>query len=328
MEGKKALIDENLFIEVLIAEATITRKMTKEEIDVYRAPFLRPESRYPIYMWPNELPVAGTPARNVEVVERISEWLRSSETPKLVQYASPGVMIPPKAADWMAKNYRNIETQFIGYGRVAIAAHDEGIEAIVNMSQISAREEAKSPLAHTHWVAEQVFDWAEIGASHIHPGFFAEDLYLFTAGSIPREGKINLPFGDGKHAPVSAEDIARVVVGILIDPQQHVGQHYVVTGSREMTLSEMADVFSTELGKPVEYVNIPVAAWKDALDENALMPPYLTTHLTAVAVDHQNGIFSAETDVVETIGGQPPESLTDFIRRNMDVFGEAVAMTT
>jgi len=37
--------------------------------------------------------------------------------PKLVQYASPGVMIPPKAADWMANNYRNIETQFIGYGR-------------------------------------------------------------------------------------------------------------------------------------------------------------------------------------------------------------------
>lgn len=26
-------------------------------------------------------------------------------------------MIPPKAADWLAKNYRNIETQFIGYGR-------------------------------------------------------------------------------------------------------------------------------------------------------------------------------------------------------------------
>jgi haloalkane dehalogenase len=117
VEGKKALIDENLFIEVLIAEATITRKMTKEELDIYRTPFINPKSRYPIYMWPNELPVAGTPARNVKVVERISHWLRSSETPKLVQYASPGVMIPPKAADWMANNYRNIETQFIGYGR-------------------------------------------------------------------------------------------------------------------------------------------------------------------------------------------------------------------
>jgi NAD(P)H dehydrogenase (quinone) len=211
---------------------------------------------------------------------------------------------------------------------VAIAARDEGVESVVNMSQISAREEAKSPLSHTHWVTEQVFEWADIGASHIHPGFFAEDLYLFTAGSIPREGKINLPFGDGKHAPVSATDIARVVVGILIDPQPHVGKHYIVTGPTDMTLSEMADVFSTELGKPVEYVNIPVEAWKNALDENPLMPSYLATHLAAVAVDHQNGIFSAETNVVETIGGQPPESLTDFVRRNIDVFGEPVAAKT
>ncbi len=196
------------------------------------------------------------------------------------------------------------------------------------MSQISAREEAKSPLSHTHWVTKQIFDWASIGASHIHPGFFAEDLYLFTAGSIPREGKINLPFGDGKHAPVGAEDIARVVVGILIDPKPHVGKHYVLTGPTDMTLNEMAEVFRAELGKPVEYVNIPVDAWKDALDENPSLPPYLATHLATVALDHQNGIFSAETDLVETIDGQPPESLADFIRRNIDEFDEPVATRT
>jgi NAD(P)H dehydrogenase (quinone) len=204
---------------------------------------------------------------------------------------------------------------------VAIAARDEGVEAVVNMSQISAREEAKSPLSHTHWLTEQVFDWTNIGASHIHPGFFAEDLYLFTAGSIPREGKIYLPFVVGKHAPVSANDIARVVVGILIDPQSHVGKHYIVTGPLNMTLDEMANVFSKELGKPVEYVNIPVDAWKNALIEQAEMPEYLATHLAAVAVDHQNGIFSAETKVVETIGGRPAETLEEFIRRHIDIFG-------
>jgi haloalkane dehalogenase len=117
VEGKKALIDENLFIELLIVNATITRQMTEEEIDVYRAPFLEPESRYPIYMWPNELPVGGTPARNVRVVERVGEWLRNSDTPKLLQYASPGALMPPKAAEWAARNFRNIETQFVGYGR-------------------------------------------------------------------------------------------------------------------------------------------------------------------------------------------------------------------
>jgi len=117
VEGKKALIDENLFIEVLLANATIARRMTEEEMDVYRAPFREPESRYPIYMWPNELPVGGTPARNVQVVEQIGEWLRTSDTPKLLQYASPGAIMPPQAAEWAARNFRNIETQFVGYGR-------------------------------------------------------------------------------------------------------------------------------------------------------------------------------------------------------------------
>jgi haloalkane dehalogenase len=59
LEGNQALIDENLLVEMLIANATVTRKLTKEELDVYRAPFLNPKSRYPIYVWPNELPVAG-----------------------------------------------------------------------------------------------------------------------------------------------------------------------------------------------------------------------------------------------------------------------------
>ena len=116
VEGRKDLIDDNLFIEVLLANATITRQMTEEEMDVYRAPFLQPESRYPIFMWPNELPIGGTPARNVRVVERIGEWLRTSDTPKLLQYASPGVIMPPQAAEWAARNFRNIETQFVGYG--------------------------------------------------------------------------------------------------------------------------------------------------------------------------------------------------------------------
>ena len=116
VEGKKAIIEKNIFIEVLLAKATITRRMTEEELDVYRAPFLKPASRYPIYVWPNELPVGGSPARNVQVVERIGRWLRDSATPKLLQYASPGVIVPPKAAEWAAQNYRNIETQFIGYG--------------------------------------------------------------------------------------------------------------------------------------------------------------------------------------------------------------------
>ncbi|MCH8981065.1 NmrA family transcriptional regulator, partial [candidate division KSB1 bacterium] len=40
----------------------------------------------------------------------------------------------------------------------------------------------------------------------------------------------------------------------------------------------------------------------------------------AVAQDHQDGVFSAETDVVERIGGRPPQSLAEFIRVHVAEF--------
>ena len=203
----------------------------------------------------------------------------------------------------------------------AAAAKDAGVTALVNMSQISAREDSDSPLARHHWQSEKIFDWAGIGAIHIRPTFFAEMLYILGAQSIAAEGKLYLPYGSEKHAPVAAADIARVVVGLLTDPASYVGQRLIVTGPRNMSLSQIAQVLSTELGRPVEYVDLPVEAWGQALAAVPELTPFAVTHLQAVAVDHQNGIFNAETDVVERIGGAKPQSLPEFIQANREHFG-------
>ena len=208
---------------------------------------------------------------------------------------------------------------------VAVAARDAGVEALVNMSQISAREESKSPLARQHWLSERILDWADVGAVHLRPTFFAENLVMFGAATIASQGKLYLPYGAEKHAPVAAADIARVASGILTDPTLHVGERYVVTGPRNLSLAEMAGVLSRELGRPVEYVDLPVEAWGEVLAKVDGMTDSLVTHLKAVAVDHQNGIFRGETDVVERIGGQPPQSLDAFIREHRTVFGAARA---
>ena len=88
-----------------------------------------------------------------------------------------------------------------------------------------------------------------------------------------------------------------------------------------MTIAEMAEVLSSELDRPVEYVNLPIETWGEVLGGVPDMSESLITHLKAVAQDHQDGVFSAETDVVERIGGQPPQSLADFIRSNLAHFG-------
>ena len=76
---------------------------------------------------------------------------------------------------------------------VAVAARDAGVEALVNMSQISARRDSESPLARQHWFSENIFDWADIGAVHVRPTFFAENLLLMGAETIASEGKLYLP---------------------------------------------------------------------------------------------------------------------------------------
>ena len=203
---------------------------------------------------------------------------------------------------------------------VAVAARDEGVKALVNLSQITAREDSQSPLARHHWLSKHVFDWADIGAVHIRPTFFAEMLFIPGGRTIPAEGKPHLPYGSERHAPVAAVDIARVAVGILGDPTLHVGERYVLAGPQNLTINEIAEVLSNELGRPVEYVDLPSEAWGQVLSEQLGLPEFPVAHLKAVADDHKNGVFSAQTDVVERIGGQAPQSLEEFVREHRGLF--------
>jgi NAD(P)H dehydrogenase (quinone) len=204
---------------------------------------------------------------------------------------------------------------------MAKAAADAGVEVVVNMSQISAREGAPSALSQQHWLGEQVLNWAPFGAVHIAANYFAENLHMFGAATIPTEGKLYLPYGDEKHAPVTADDLARVITAILLDPVDHIGQRYEITGPENMTVAEMASVLSEELSTPVEYVDLPVDMWGAVLMKNGSMNEWLVEHLKHVAVDHQNGIFNAQNELVERITGTPAQSLAEFARNNMAAFG-------
>ncbi len=207
---------------------------------------------------------------------------------------------------------------------LATATRDAGVENVVNISQISARPDSKSPLARHHWLSENILDWAGVGAMHLRPTFFAEMLLILGAATVEREGKLYLPYGDERHAPVAAADIARVAAGVLASPASHVGERYVVTGPHNMTLSEVAKVLSEELGRSIEYVDLPNESWGQAL-LGLGHPEFLVTHLQAVADDHKRGVFSAVTDVVERIGGRAPQSPRAFIQANRKGFGaEAV----
>jgi NAD(P)H dehydrogenase (quinone) len=204
----------------------------------------------------------------------------------------------------------------------AQAAKDAGADGIVNMSQISAREDARSHAATDHWLSERVFDWSGVPTVHIRPTYFAEWL-LYLAPMI-RADRLHVPFGTGKHAPIAAEDQGRVIAGILEDPAAHKGKIYPLFGPVEYTYEETARILGRILGKDVQYKQVDFEEFSQFLQASGKSAGRdnsdLFQHLREVAIDHQNGIFAGTNDLVEKLGGRPPMTLEAFIEKHRAAF--------
>src|SRR5260221_5102413 len=156
----------------------------------------------------------------------------------------------------------------------AQAAKEAGVTAIVNMSQISARRESKSHAARDHWVSERVFDWSGVATTHLRPTFFAEWLiYPHWRKEIWAKKKIEFPFENGRHAPISTEDQGRVIAHILAKPEGHEGKIYTLHGPVEMNHTEIAAAMSEVLGAKIEYAPTSIQEFKHTMEELHKLPP-------------------------------------------------------
>jgi haloalkane dehalogenase len=106
--GEEMILEGNAFVEGVLPGAT-ARKLTDEEMSVYRAPFPTPESRRPTWRFPNELPIAGEPADVYLAMEKAHQALAQSTYPKLLFAGDPGALISPAFAGNFAKGLKNCE---------------------------------------------------------------------------------------------------------------------------------------------------------------------------------------------------------------------------
>lgn len=208
----------------------------------------------------------------------------------------------------------------------ADAARRAGLDVVVNMSQISARENAKSHAARDHWIAERVLDWSGVPTVHLRPTFFSEWLmFPWVRDPIVQQGKITLPYGSGRHAPISAEDQARVIAAVLAQPSGHIGKTYPLYGPIEHNQQEIAAIVGHILGRKVVYSPASIAQYRQHLQKYDL-PAFLIQHFLEVAIDYQNGIFAGTNDIVEHITGQAPQTVEAFVIANRQAFDE-ISMT-
>jgi uncharacterized protein YbjT (DUF2867 family) len=149
----------------------------------------------------------------------------------------------------------------------AAAARAAGVEQVVNLSQwLQPSGEQPTPHQARHWLAEQIFDWADVGAVHLDATVFFENLRTWALLSLARAGVIALPWGPETTAIplVAAEDVARVAAAVLTGPVLASGT-VVRLMAGAVTNKEIAETFSQVLGRSVNYVEIDGEEWANGV---------------------------------------------------------------
>jgi NAD(P)H dehydrogenase (quinone) len=192
----------------------------------------------------------------------------------------------------------------------------------MTVSQMSATRMTDSPQHRQDWLSEQVLDWSGLPVVHLRPTVFLENpLFLdFAAESIAEDSSIRLPFGAGRTSPVSATDVARVAASILADPAPHIGRVYELTGPRSEDMQAVAAEYASALGRPVRYVDVPFAEWREQVLSRRHFPEYLAAHIATMVRLHAENRYDRFTPDVETITGQPATTVRDFIASHADRF--------
>jgi hypothetical protein len=170
----------------------------------------------------------------------------------------------------------------------AVSAVDSGLEVVVAVTQWLAQPHHPSVATRQSYMTNRVFDWMpRVDTVTINTGWFADN-YMTVLGTIAQLGLFPLPLGDARTAPVSNEDIARVVVGALTNPSPRIGKYYRPTGPELLDPHQIAAVYAKVLGRPVKYQPLSERMFLKALTAN---------------------------DVVLEVGGSEPEDFETITRR-------------
>jgi uncharacterized protein YbjT (DUF2867 family) len=206
----------------------------------------------------------------------------------------------------------------------ATAARDSGTELIVNMSQLKDTPKAASFRNLQHRLADQIFDWAQVGAVHLNAPPFFENVRALIAKSVSEQDTIYLPWGDGDAVLplVAGEDCARVAAALLLNPEVPEQKCYRLI-SETPRVSEIVSTLSGVLKRPIKYVPITDEQWVDAVRErvNSHAVGHLSSLWRYFRTEGRAKSGPEVGELIKRITGREPQSLEEFFRLNVGAFG-------
>jgi uncharacterized protein YbjT (DUF2867 family) len=203
-----------------------------------------------------------------------------------------------------------------GAAAFAAAAREAKLESVVGLSQWLASPSHPALATRQLWLVDGLFAALPgIGHTVVNPGFFADN-YLRLIGFAAHLGTLPSLTGDSRNAPPSTEDIARVAVAALIDPDRHAGRHYRPTGPTLLSTADMAVILARVLKRRVRAIEMPMWLFLKAARMQGV-PAFELSGFRYWVRDHKQGAFEfgGVNDDILCVTGVPPEDFETIARR-------------
>ena len=126
------------------------------------------------------------------------------------------------------------------------------------------------------------------------------------------------PAGSGKTPLIDPRDIASVAARVLGE-DGHDGKTYDLTGPAAIGRAEMVAALAKALGKPLNYVDVPEAAFGDQMAKLGLPPFVLEGVLGFYRMVREGKLAETKPDV-ERLLGRPARSWDDWVAENAAAF--------
>ncbi|KAL2919331.1 hypothetical protein HK105_200974 [Polyrhizophydium stewartii] len=134
---------------------------------------------------------------------------------------------------------------------------------------------------------------------------------------------IAMPIGLGGYAPIHVADIAAAAAAVLVDPEDHAGKTYTLTGPEVLTGVSIAGKASRGLERPVRFINCTVDEARDAM-LRAGTPEWIRNGFLELYVLIGKGFFATPSPDLAFLTCFKGTSMEEFFRENRAMFNARV----
>ncbi|AYA38589.1 SDR family oxidoreductase [Hymenobacter oligotrophus] len=194
------------------------------------------------------------------------------------------------------------------------AAKAAGVKQVVRLSAAGADMEPGIQLGRWHRQMEQYLEQSGLSYVVLRPTSFMQNFVNYQGSSIREQGAFYLPLGEGRMSYIDAFDIAEVAATILTDDAaKHHGQAYTLTGPQALSHTEIAGIIGQATGRPVQYVDVPEAGARQAMQG---APQWMIDSMMELHTLGKAGYLAGTTPAVEQLTGRPPRTFQEFAQEH------------